>query len=287
MFERFTQDARRALFFSRHEAHQLGSQSIETEHLLLGILREPKPFIAHLLETAGVTADRLRRRISERVGVQAPAAEYSIEITFSTDVKQVIRLANDESDSLEHYVGTEHLLIGLLDLKRGLAANFLNEHGLTLAPLRDAIANHLKAARRPESPREVSTSGVHPRDLDQAQPPPVTYILTALDGPYPGRRAVSDDTETPAPFAARRAMNVITDMRDQSLRDTSALGPIAMRGITLSQFALVLEAFFERRVVDHTGLTGGFDIELQGTYARDRLRAALRDQLGLILTAST
>lgn len=140
VFERFTERARRTLFFSRYEASLLGSVSIETEHMLLGILRENKPFITHLLKTAGVTAVGLRKTIAAHPRKMVGRLDTSLERPFSNDVKQVLERAVEEANRLQDdYIGFEHLLLGLLRVERGIAWDVLCEHGLSLASVRDAI----------------------------------------------------------------------------------------------------------------------------------------------------
>ena len=139
MFERYTEDARRALFFARYEATQLGVRSIETEHLLLGLLREAKGLTGRILATYDI--DDLRREVEGRTE-RREIVPTSIEIPFSPETKNVLHFAVQEADRLQHReIGTAHLLLGLLREERSVAASILNDRGLRLASVRAQAAN--------------------------------------------------------------------------------------------------------------------------------------------------
>lgn len=104
MFDRYTEPARRALFFTRYEAGMIGATAIETEHLLLGLLKEHDPVLAPLLEMANVTVDALRQQIYTRVA-RATALPQSVEIPFSTNAKQVLEYTAEEASRLlQHHI---------------------------------------------------------------------------------------------------------------------------------------------------------------------------------------
>ena len=139
MFERFTEAARRALFFARYEASQLGTPSIETEHMLLGIAREPRGVIASLLTSSGTSLKAVRdeveagREFRERLST-------SVEIPFSAEVKRVLELTATEADGLNHRtIGPEHVLLGLLRVEGSVAERILTRNGLRLHTVRDEI----------------------------------------------------------------------------------------------------------------------------------------------------
>ena len=284
MFERYTEPARRSLFFSRYEAGQLGSVTIDTEHLLLGILKEREPLIEHLVGAAGVSASTLRQAIQERTGPPASPTATSVEIPFSADAKRALEYAAEESERLLHrHIGCEHLLLGVLRLERGLAWEILNERGLALASVRDALVLHVSATSPP--PPEIARF-LFPDHERVPRSAPV-YLMTALGGPSPGRRAATDDTRVSGSYASFSSISFSTPADDAPDRTLRSIGPISMSGTTLSAFAQVLEGFLGRPVLDFTEGTGTFDIELQGQYEDpDALIVALRDQLGLVLTKS-
>jgi ATP-dependent Clp protease ATP-binding subunit ClpC len=149
MFERYTERARRVLFFSRYEASQFGSASIESEHLLLGLLRENSGPGAHLLE--GLPPDQLRLEIEGRIARRG-RVDTSVDIPFSAEMKRALNYAMQEADRLgDPHIGTEHLLLGVLLTKTSLAASILLEHGLSPTGLRRRIADLPKGERTDET----------------------------------------------------------------------------------------------------------------------------------------
>jgi ATP-dependent Clp protease ATP-binding subunit ClpC len=143
MFERYTERARRVLFFARFEATQLGNLSIEPQHLLLGLARDSKGIAARLLEAAHLQFDALRVEVESR-STFARRVPTSEEIPFSTSTKRVLQYTVEESDRLLHsYIRTEHLLLGLLREDSSMAATILANHGLHLASVRDDIVRLL------------------------------------------------------------------------------------------------------------------------------------------------
>jgi hypothetical protein len=143
MFERYTERARRVLFFARYEASQHGSLAIEPEHLLLGVIREGRGITARLLTRSRVSLEKLRQDIETCIP-QAATTRASHDIPFSKAAKQVLKAAAQEADRLLHnYIGTEHLLLGLLGVESSLAARILFENGLRLSSVRDGLVSML------------------------------------------------------------------------------------------------------------------------------------------------
>jgi ATP-dependent Clp protease ATP-binding subunit ClpC len=137
MFERYTESARRVLFFARYEASQDGSIAIEPEHLLLGILRGRPPLIRDLL--APVRPNDLREDLDRRTPL-AERLPTSVEIPFTPPTKQVLGFAAEEADRLRHsYIGTEHLLLGLLRVEGSTAASILIARGVELNAVREKV----------------------------------------------------------------------------------------------------------------------------------------------------
>jgi ATP-dependent Clp protease ATP-binding subunit ClpC len=144
MFERYTERARRALFFARYEVTVRGATSIDTEHLLLGLIREPKGLITRIFEESSVSPATLREAIEARLEVREPISA-SLEIPFSAEIKRVLQYAAEEADSLGHsYIGVEHLLLGLLRQDGSVAAAVLTAHGVGLRAVRVAIVKLLQ-----------------------------------------------------------------------------------------------------------------------------------------------
>src|SRR5688500_11620830 len=143
MFERYTERARRVLFFARYEASQLGSISIETEHLLLGLIREGKGLTSRIFARSHLSLETIRREIEGRT-VFREKVSVSVEIPFSAEAKRVLGFAAEEADRLLHnYIGTEHLLLGILREERSVAASILMEQGMRLHTVRDDVVQLL------------------------------------------------------------------------------------------------------------------------------------------------
>jgi uncharacterized protein (TIGR03435 family) len=152
MFERFSEPARRVLFFARYEASQLGSVSIDTEHVLLGLIREAKGLTTRLFADATIAVDGLREDVV-RSFPPRPATSTSAEIPFSAAAEQVLRHAAEEADRLSHdHVGTEHLLLGLLRADGSVAAGVLGARGLRLDRVRERIVELLSHGEGVEHP---------------------------------------------------------------------------------------------------------------------------------------
>jgi hypothetical protein len=139
MFERYTEKARRVIFFARFEASQYGSPHIETEHLLLGLLREDQELARMFLGQGDVQA-QLRAEIERHI-TRRERKSTSVEMPLTGDCKKVLNLAAEESERLgQRYVGTEHILLGMLRVERSLAAQLLLAKGLKAAEVRVQLA---------------------------------------------------------------------------------------------------------------------------------------------------
>ncbi len=168
MFERYTERARRVLFFARYEASQLGSVSIETEHLLLGLIREGKGLTSRLFSRSQVSLDTIRKEIEGRT-VFREKVSTSVEIPFSAETKRTLQFAAEEADRLLHnYIGTEHLLLGILREERSLAASILVDKGMRLGVVRDDIVALLNEKTTVPRPKETPLLAEFSRDLTEA-----------------------------------------------------------------------------------------------------------------------
>ena len=148
MFETFTEKARRVIFFARYDASQWGSPSIQTEHLLLGLLREDSALGSRLLNDKH-SGEKIRDEIEKQVQRRSRIST-SVEMPLSRESERVIQFATEESERLGHrYIGTEHLFLGLLREEKGLAATILKSHGVTLNSVRALLAQHAKTAEKP------------------------------------------------------------------------------------------------------------------------------------------
>jgi ATP-dependent Clp protease ATP-binding subunit ClpC len=148
MFERYCEAARRTLFFARYETSQLGGMAIETEHVLLGLLRDKKGLTRTIFTRAQLTYEDVHREIDARGAGERVST--SVEIPFSAETKRVLQYAAEEADLLHHaQVGTEHLLLGVLREDHSVAASILTRNGLTLERARDEIEQLLNEGTRP------------------------------------------------------------------------------------------------------------------------------------------
>jgi ATP-dependent Clp protease ATP-binding subunit ClpC len=179
MFERFTDRARKVVVLAQDEARQLSHAEIRTEHILLGILDEGHGMANRMIETAGIGAERLRARLLDVPGVQpgeaapaapagpAAAAEPEVpassksrsvgerireararHIPFTGEAKKVLELSLREALDLGHnYIGTEHILLGLMAEGEGAAAQVLRELGADLDAMRASASELLRTHR--------------------------------------------------------------------------------------------------------------------------------------------
>jgi ATP-dependent Clp protease ATP-binding subunit ClpC len=139
MFERYTEKARNVIRFARYEVSRYGAPVIETEHLLLGLLREDEALVRLFLHSQEAI-DGIRREIDER-STRREKVTLSLEFPFSHECKRVLASADDEALELkQRHIGTEHLLLGLLREEQFGAARLLHERGLRLSQARDEIA---------------------------------------------------------------------------------------------------------------------------------------------------
>src|ERR687891_228554 len=167
MFERYTERARRVLFFARYEASQLGSISIETEHLLLGLIREGKGLTSRIFARSHLSLESIRKEIEGRT-VFREKVSTSVEIPFSAETKRVLQFAAEEADRLLHnYIGTEHLLLGILREERSVAASILMEKGMRLHQVREDIVQLLNEKTSLTRVKETPLLAEFSRDLTE------------------------------------------------------------------------------------------------------------------------
>ncbi|MHB1412585.1 MAG: ATP-dependent Clp protease ATP-binding subunit [Thermoleophilia bacterium] len=147
MFERFTERARQVVVLAQEEARGLKHNYIGTEHLLLGLLREEEGIAAQVLITLEVTLDEVRIQVAQIVGTGDEAAAG--QIPFTPRAKKVLELALREALSLGHnYIGTEHILLGLIKENEGVAARILLEFDADSEKIRNEIMRKLTGSAR-------------------------------------------------------------------------------------------------------------------------------------------
>jgi len=138
MWQRFTERARKVVFYAQEEAQKFGEGYVSTEHLLLGLVRESDSVAARVLEKLGVSLNRIRAEVEKQL--PRGDARPSQDMTLTPRAKRVIDLAYDEARNLNNnYIGTEHLLLGLIREGDGLAGRVLAKLGVELEKARREV----------------------------------------------------------------------------------------------------------------------------------------------------
>jgi ATP-dependent Clp protease ATP-binding subunit ClpC len=170
-FERFTERAKKVLTLAQDEAQRSHHNCIGTEHLLLGLLRENDGLAAKVLNNLGVEIGRVRQTIesvlgrNEVIGIQ--------QIIPTSRVKKVIEISFEEAQRMGHnYVGTEHLLLGLLIEGEGIAAHVLADMGVTLTSIRLETERLLVSTEADDRKQERRAYGIGGRVLVHDPEPP-------------------------------------------------------------------------------------------------------------------
>jgi len=138
MWQRFTERARRVVFFAQEEAGRLGENYVSTEHLLLGLVRENDSVAARILDRMGVSLGRIRSETERQI--TRGDGRLGSDMQLTPRCKRVIDLAYDEARQLSNnYIGTEHLLLGLIREGEGLAGRVLAKLGVELERTRREV----------------------------------------------------------------------------------------------------------------------------------------------------
>ncbi|HEX7065062.1 MAG TPA: ATP-dependent protease ATP-binding subunit ClpC [Bacillales bacterium] len=137
MFGRFTERAQKVLALAQEEAVRLGHNNVGTEHILLGLIREGEGIAAKALASLGLEAEKIQKEVETLIGRGQEAVQT---IHYTPRAKKVIELSMDEARKLGHsYVGTEHILLGLIREGEGVAARVLNNLGISLNKARQQV----------------------------------------------------------------------------------------------------------------------------------------------------
>ncbi len=158
MFDRFTDRARRVMALARKEAQRFNHDFIGTEHVLLGLIQEGSGVAANVLKNLGVETEKIRREIEKNVQ-SGPSMVTMGQLPFTPRAKKVLELSMEEAHELGHnYIGTEHLLLGLIRENDGVAAQVLLDLNLKLEDVREAVLDLLGAESSMQSDASVSSS---------------------------------------------------------------------------------------------------------------------------------
>jgi uncharacterized protein (TIGR02246 family) len=152
MFERYSEKARRVIFYARYEASQYGSQCIESEHMLLGLLREDGAMVLRFLRP-GCAASEIRTQIEAQIPERERIAT-SLEVPLTQEAKKILNHAKEEADLLgDRHIETQHLLLGIFAAESSFAARLLLERGATLQAIREQLAKTARSADKGGIPR--------------------------------------------------------------------------------------------------------------------------------------
>jgi len=218
VFERFTDRARRVIVRSQEEARTLHHTSVGPEHLLLGLIHEVDGVAAQTLMQLDISLDGLRRSVEQVIGPgQRAGAGPSGNLPLTPPAKRVIELTLREALQLGHdYIGTEHLLLGLIREGDGVAAQVLRALGADLGRVRSAAIVVLRGYQRPAPTDGAEARLVPTQPRDGAAPDPAHS--------FPDRgHPVPDPAADPAIIDIRRRKAAAIDAQDfelaASLRD--------------------------------------------------------------------
>ncbi|MCL6590881.1 MAG: ATP-dependent Clp protease ATP-binding subunit [Firmicutes bacterium] len=169
MFEKFTERARKVVYLAQQEAARLGHNIVGTEHLLLGLVAEGEGVAAKALEALGLHLDKVRMEVEKIIG--AGNTNPFGEIPFTPRAKRILELAIDESRQMGHnYIGTEHILLGLIREGEGVAAQVLKNLGADLEKVRKEVINLLGGGTGQHGPKgyhKTATLNQFGRDLTE------------------------------------------------------------------------------------------------------------------------
>lgn len=188
MFEKYTENARRVIFFARYEASQLGSSAIEPEHLLLGLVREDQQIVKSFIHASHISTDQIKSTIEKALGLRVKISA-SVDLPLSQNAKRVLSYAAEESDVLRHsHIGTEHLLIGLLRQEDTIAYEILHKMGFSVTSVREELkqrTDDMRAELRKDQQSELPNLVRQMRTLARAMIEKCDQIEDRLDDSHP------------------------------------------------------------------------------------------------------
>lgn len=154
MFDRFTDRAKKVMSFARQEAQKFNHEYIGTEHILLGLVQEGSGVAANVLKNMDVDLEKIRHEV-EKIVKTGPSMVTMGQLPFTPRAKKVLELSMEEASALSHnYIGTEHLLLGLIKENEGIAAQVLMNLNVKLEEVREEVLEFLGASDDPSEEEE-------------------------------------------------------------------------------------------------------------------------------------
>mgnify|MGYP000476840551 FL=1 len=164
MFGRFTERAQKVLALAQEEAIRLGHNNVGTEHILLGLIREGEGIAAKALTALGLGSEKIQKEVEKLIGRGQDSVQ---SIHYTPRAKKVIELSMDEARKLSHsYVGTEHILLGLIREGEGVAARVLNNLGVSLNKARQQVLQLLGSNESSSSSHQGGGASANTPTLD-------------------------------------------------------------------------------------------------------------------------
>ncbi len=250
MFDRFTERARKVIILAKEEAKRFNHDYIGTEHILLGLIKEGESVAAAVLQNLGLSLDTIRLEVEKLVQF-GPSTVVSGDIPFTPKAKKVIELALDEARRLGHnYIGTEHLLLGLIKEGEGVASHVLMNVGLDLNKVRAEVIKLLGSTTPSGEPGAAAPSMGGPAGKAKTKTPALDAFgrdlsQLAREGkldPVVGR---NDEIERVIQILARRTKNNPVLLGEAGVGKTAIVEGLAQKIIAGD----VPEILIDKRIV--------------------------------------
>ena len=249
MWQRFTERARKVVFFAQEEAGRLGENYVSTEHLLLGLVRENDNVAARILDRLGVSLDRIRSEIERQVARGEGRLGQDMQLT--PRAKRVIDLAYDEAKQLgNNYIGTEHILLGLICEGDGLAGRILAMLGVDLERTRQEVRLLQEGKEKPGDDKDTGREPATDTALGEFKKAMMAFVAAYRPpketGPVPGETGTAAEppvsaapgspSQRMAPPSGRSALADV--LEEPRLRRRDILG---IEGLTQEEILLILD----------------------------------------------